>query len=337
MKVVLAGCGAMSQTWLKTANSLNLEMVGFVDIYEEAARNRAVSSGWPQARIGTDLAKMLAETKPDLVFDCTVPQAHPEVTLTALAHGCHVLGEKPMAINLEKAREMVAAAQKAGKIYAVIQNRRYDPNVRRLKEFMRSGALGPLTTLNSDFYLGAHFDGFRLTMPHVLLVDMAIHTFDTARFISGGDPVSVYCKEWNPAGSWYARDASAVAIFEMSNGLVYTYRGSWCAEGLNTTWESDWRIIGQKGSLKWDGGQGFAAQTVAKQGGFISELNNIEVPEIASSGKESGHASIIAEMVECIQTGRTPETVCSDNIKSLAMVLAAVESAEKGRQVEVKW
>ena len=44
MKVVLAGCGAMSQTWLKTANSLNLEMVGFVDIYEEAARNRAVSS-----------------------------------------------------------------------------------------------------------------------------------------------------------------------------------------------------------------------------------------------------------------------------------------------------
>ena len=97
-------------------------------------------------------------------------------------------------------------------------------------------------------------------MPHVLLVDMAIHTFDTARYISGADPVSVYCKEWNPAGSWYERDSSAIAIFEMSNGLVYTYRGSWCSEGLNTTWESDWRIVGQNGSLKWDGGQGFAAQ-----------------------------------------------------------------------------
>jgi predicted dehydrogenase len=336
MKIVLAGCGSMSQTWLKTANSLNLEMVGVVDLYEEAARNRAVSSGWPQARIGTDLAKMLAETKPDLVFDCTVPQAHTEVTLTALANGCHVLGEKPMADSLENARKMVAAAQKAGKLYAVIQNRRYDPNVRRLKEFIKGGSLGPLTTLNSDFYLGAHFEGFRLTMPHVLLVDMAIHTFDTARFISGADPVSVYCKEWNPVGSWYEQDASAVAIFEMSNGLVYTYRGSWCSEGVNTSWESDWRIIGQNGTLKWDGGQNVTAQTVAQQGCFRSELNDTQVRELDTSGKDAGHASIIAEMVECIQTGQTPETVCTDNIKSLAMVLAAVESAEQGRPVEVK-
>ncbi len=55
-------------------------------------------------------------------------------------------------------------------------------------------------------------------MTHVLLLDMAIHTFDAARLISSADPVGVYCHEWNPAGSWYDRDASAAAIFEMSNG-----------------------------------------------------------------------------------------------------------------------
>lgn len=337
MKVVLAGCGGMSQTWLKAANSLGLEMVGFVDLFEESARSRAIASGWPTARTGTDLQKILTETTPDLVFDCTVPEAHTGVTITALRNGCHVLGEKPMADNLDNARQMVAAAQAAGKIYAVIQNRRYDPNVRRLKEFIKSGRLGPLTTLNSDFYLGAHFEGFRLKMPHVLLVDMAIHTFDTARFISGADPVSVYCKEWNPAGSWYDQAASAVAIFEMSNGLVYTYRGSWCAEGLNTTWESDWRMIGPQGSLKWDGGAAFSAQVVAEPGGFRSVLKDVEVPVVDAAEKAAGHASIIQEMVECIQTGRTPETICTDNIKSLAMVLAAVESADQGRPVEVKW
>jgi predicted dehydrogenase len=123
----------------------------------------------------------------------------------------------------------------------------------------------------------------------------------------------------------------------MSNGLVYTYRGSWCAEGLNTSWESDWRIVGPNGSLKWDGGQGFAAQEIAQPGGFRSELKDVQVPEVSSAGKDAGHASIIAEMVECIRSGRTPETVCTDNIKSLAMVLAAVESAEQGRPVEVKW
>jgi predicted dehydrogenase len=337
MKVVLAGCGKMSQTWLKTANSLGLEMVGFVDLFEETAHQRAISSGWPAARTGTDLQKILTETTPDLVFDCTVPEAHTGVTLTALSHGCHVLGEKPMADNLADARKMVAAARQAGKIYAVIQNRRYDPNVRRLREFIRGGRLGPLTTINSDFYLGAHFEGFRLKMPHVLLVDMAIHTFDTARFISGADPVSVYSKEWNPAGSWYEQAASAVAIFEMSDGLVYTYRGSWCAEGLNTTWESDWRVIGQQGSLQWDGGEKFLAQVVAETGGFRSRVEDLEIPPVNASGKEAGHAGIIREMVECIQTGQTPETICTDNIKSLAMVLAAVESAEQGHPVDVKW
>lgn len=337
MKVVLAGCGNMSQTWLKAANSLGLEMVGFVDLFEESARNRAEGSGWPQARTGTDLQKMLHETAPDLVFDCTVPEAHTGVTLTALRSGCHVLGEKPMADSLENARRMVEAARQAGKIYAVIQNRRYDPNVRRLKEFINSGRLGPLTTLNSDFYLGAHFEGFRLKMAHVLLVDMAIHTFDIARFISGADPVSVYCKEWNPAGSWYEQAASAVAIFEMSNGMVYTYRGSWCAEGLNTPWEGEWRVIGCEGSLKWDGNTGFSAEVVAETGGLRAKMQPLEVPPVDVPDKAAGHASIIREMVECIRTGKTPETICTDNIKSLAMVLAAVESAGQGRPVEVKW
>ena len=55
------------------------------------------------------------------------------------------------------------------------------------------------------------------------------------RLLTAADPVSVYCHEWNPAGSWYDHDASAVAFFEMSDGLVYTYRGSWCAEGLVRT------------------------------------------------------------------------------------------------------
>ena len=62
----------------------------------------------------------------------------------------------------------------------------------------QAGTLGPLTTLHSDFYIGAHFGGFREQMRHVLLLDMAIHTFDAARLLSGADPVAVYCQEWNP-------------------------------------------------------------------------------------------------------------------------------------------
>jgi predicted dehydrogenase len=174
-------------------------------------------------------------------------------------------------------------------------------------------------------------------MEHVLLLDMAIHTFDAARLIAGADPVAVYCKEWNPPGSWYDHDASAVAVFEMSEGLVYTYRGSWCAEGVNTRWECDWRVIGERGSVTWDGAEGFESQVVAKTGGFTSEWDEVTIPPLHPNDRTGGHAGQIADFVDCVRTGRVPETVASDNIKSLAMVFGAIESAGQGCSGPVAW
>ena len=336
-RVVMAGCGSMSAAWLRAGTAMpEVEFVGLVDLSADAARKRAEEFGLQYAAVGTDLEAVLRDLQPDAVFDCTIPEAHHRVTLAALAHGCHVLGEKPLADSMEHAREMVAAAREAGKLYAVIQNRRYDPHIRRLRAFLESGVLGPLTTLNSDFYIGAHFGGFRDRMEHVLLLDMAIHSFDQARLLSGADPISVYCKEWNPRGSWYDRDASAVAIFEMTDGLVFTYRGSWCSEGLNTSWECDWRIIGTEGSVTWDGGEGMRAQVVAERGGFRSELRDVPIPEHDPSEKVGGHQGLIREFIRCVREGGTPETHCADNIKSLAMVFGAIESARKGRPVEIR-
>ena len=336
LKAVLVGCGGMSAAWLKSAAAVpGLELVGLVDVREEAALQRRQEFGLSQARVGTHLAEVLDAAQPDIVFDVTVPEAHMPVTLQALARGCHVLGEKPMADSMDHARRMVAAAQQAGKLYAVIQNRRYTAPIRRVRQFLRSGGIGPLTTVNCDFYIGAHFGGFRDRMEHVLLLDMAIHTFDMARFLTGTDAQAVYCKEWNPRGSWYDHDASALAVFEMSDGVVYTYRGSWCAEGLNTSWESDWRFVGERGSAKWDGGAGFQAQAVEETGGFFSKHRDLELPEVDTAGRDQGHASLIREFVECVRTGGAPDTVCTDNIKSLAMVFGAIESAESGRRVEL--
>jgi len=338
IRAVMVGCGGMSRAWLDAASQTpDLEIVGLVDVIEEAARKRAAEYHLESAAIDTDLASVLARTSPDAVFNCTIPEAHTSVTLTAFEHGCHVLGEKPMADSMEDARLLVEAAHKAGKLFAVIQNRRFEPSVRRARAFLQSGAIGPVTTINSDFYIGAHFGGFRDHMEHVLLLDMAIHTFDAARFLSGSDPVAVYCKEWNPAGSWYDHGASAIATFEMSNGLIYTYRGSWCAEGFPTTWESDWRFIGQNGSLKWTSGADVQAQVVAATGGFQSTYQDVAVPLYDGIDDVAGHKSLIQEFVTCIQTGTEPETICTDNIKSLSMVFGAIESAETCKRVEISW
>lgn len=330
--VVLVGCGGMSGAWLKAVGAIpDVAMVGLVDIQDVAAQRRAEEFGLVDAVVGASLSDVLNRTKPDVVFDCTVPEAHAPVTLEALRTGCHVLGEKPLADSMAAARELVQAAQDAGRLFAVIQNRRYDPNIRRLRSFLASGALGRLTTVNSDFYIGAHFGGFRDHMRHVLLLDMAIHSFDQARFVMDADPRSVYCREWNPVGSWFDHDASAVAIFEMTDGIVYTYRGSWCADGLNTSWECDWRIVGEKGTVRWDGGGGFRAQVVSGAGGFHSQCADVEIPAHDPGPKVGGHAGLIQEFIRCVRTGETPETAGADNIKSLAMVFGAIDSAASGR------
>src|SRR5207244_3960755 len=104
--------------------------------------------------------------------------------------------------------------------------------------------------------------------------------FDAARFLTGADPVSVYCHSFNPRRSWYRGDASAIVIFEMTGGIVFSYRGSWCAEGQNTGWNSTWRVIGSKGSVQWDGADGFKAEAVKPDAEmkFIRDKEKLEVP-----------------------------------------------------------
>jgi predicted dehydrogenase len=335
LRAVLVGCGGISQAWLKAAQAVEgLEIVGLVDLLEENARQRAGQFGLSGVEIDSNLPRLLERAAPDLVFNCTVPEAHADVTLAALGRGCHVLGEKPLADTLENARRMVAAAEAAGRVFAVMQNRRFDPGIRALRGYLDEGELGRLTTVHSDFFLAPHFGGFRDQMQHVLLLDMAIHTFDQARFLSRSDPLSVYCKEWNPAGSWYAHGASAVAVFEMSGGLVYTYRGSWCAEGLPTSWESDWRLIGERGTARWDGAQVLEAEVVRSTTGFQSERQPGAIGPY-SGPAIGGHAGLLADFIDCLRSGRTPETLAADNIKSLAMVFGAIESAEGGGVVQI--
>lgn len=337
IRTVLVGCGGISRAWLNTETvRKQVELVGFVDIRKKAALQHAAEWGVDGAVVGTDLKTVLNATNPDAVFDCTIPEAHCGVTLTALKHGCHVLGEKPMADSMANARKMVVAAAKYNRIYAVIQNRRYQPQIRAIQKFIKSGAIGQVTTVQSSFFLGAHFGGFRDRMEHVLLLDMAIHTFDAARMISGVDAESVYCHEWNPAGSWYDHGASAVAIFQMNDGVVYTYEGSWCAEGCATSWECSWRIVGTKGTILWDGADGISVEVLKKQGGFISQMKPRKIPVKCAGKLVGGHAGVIGAFIDAVRSGTQPETVCTDNVQSLAMVHGAIASAEKGRRVSVE-
>ena len=337
MRVVVCGCGGISGLWFKCLQDIPaIEVVGIVDLNEKAAEARKAEFGLAKAQTGGDLAAMLKLTKPEAVFDCTFPGAHSLVATTALKHGCHVLGEKPMADSMENARKSLAAAKKSGRVYAVMQNRRHTPGVIAYRNLIQSGKLGEPTMLHANFLIGCHFNSsFQQHMKHVLLLDMAIHTFDEARFLSGADPVGVFCKDWNPKGSWFDHEAAAVAVFEMSHGVTFTYRGSWAAQGLNTAWDAEWSCVCTKGSGTWDGREAIRAERVTKvTGGFFDKLApvSVKVPKM----KWDYHAALLRDFVDCIRAGRRPQTHAADNIRSLAMVFAAIESSETGKFVKIR-
>ncbi len=338
LKVAMVGCGERSGTWIGAAESIDdVKIAAFVDLDRDAATRRRSESTFANAQVSANLEAVLANGDFDAVFDCTVPATHVDVTLTALRHGCHVMGEKPLADSMDNARKMVAAAAAANRIYTVMQNRRHDENIRDVRALLAGGELGTIVSLNSDFFIGAHFGGFRDRMEHVLLLDMAIHTFDQARYLTGADPASVYCEEWNPANSWYDHDAAAVAVFGMTGGIVYSYRGSWCAEGMNTSWNGDWHIVCERGGMRWNGEDAWWVERVAMTGGFISETEIVTTEKAPHPGFDGGHQTLIADFVASVRGDKVPETVCSDNIRSLAMVFGAIESATRGQRVGIDW
>ncbi|MCY3022167.1 MAG: Gfo/Idh/MocA family oxidoreductase [Planctomycetota bacterium] len=335
LRILQVGCGGMAQGWVeRTQKRADAEIVGLVDIRRQAAEETAAKHGLPPGIVFSTLEEALEKAKPDAVTDITVPEAHFGVTTTALKAGCHVLGEKPLADSMVHAKEMCKAAKKAKRLYMVTQNRRYMGTIQAFSKAVKDGVIGEVSSLDADFFIGAHFGGFRDVMDHVLLLDMAIHTFDQARFISGCDPVAVYCYEYNPHGSWYKGSAAALCVFEMTKGVVFTYRGSWAAEGFNTSWESNWRAVGSKGTVVWDGAAQPKCQRPAGTEGFFRKLEDVTLPEITVA--HGGHEGVLEEFLQCVRKGATPQTVCDDNTKSLAMCFAAIQSAETGKRVKVK-
>jgi predicted dehydrogenase len=337
IKIIVVGAGGISNAWFPNLVASGAEIIGIVDL-DAARAQAAIEKHGLAADTATyeSLDEALAAATPELVCDLTPPAFHYETAKQALAAGCHVYSEKPMCDNLERAAELNALAADVGKTYAIMQNRRYRPEIVRFQQSVASKAIGDLTTLNADFYLGPHFGGFREEMEHVLLFDMAIHTFDMARFISGADPEAVYCHEWNPPGSWYSHGASAVAIFEMTGGIVFTYRGSWCAQGQSTSWESEWRAVGTSGSASWDGAADLTAERIAANAeGFTYPVEAVDIPA-APVWEKSGHAAAIDDFLNCLRNGRQPQTHGGDNIRSLAMTLEAIRSAEERKRVEIR-
>lgn len=333
-RCVVVGAGSISGAWFPPLLEEKIQIVGVVDKFIDSAQ-KAVEKWELSCPASDDLEKTLRETKPDFVVNLTIPEAHYEVSAAAMKNGAHVIVEKPLTQTLPEARKLVKLSEETGQILMVSQSRRWDSNHVLTHRVLESKQIGAITTLNCDFYMGCHFGGFRDAMESPLILDMAIHHFDLARFFSGLDAVAVYAHEFNPQGSWYGGDVAATCIFEMNNGAVFTYRGSWCAEGMHTSWNGDWRFVGDKGTIEMAKDLAPIGQVVAKKtADFSLPLKDVKIG--APRKVYAGMHGSLREMLTFLRNGTTPQCEAHDNIKSLAMVLAAIESGKKRKRIEIK-
>ncbi len=330
-RALLVGAGGMGKAWARTIlRSEGAQVVGWADIEPGRAADAAQEVGAEGIATGIDYPKLLDQLSPDFVVDVTVPEAHRDTVVHALLAGYPVIGEKPMAHTLDAARDIVAASEKSGKLAMVSQSRRYDAHLAGYRDlFTQTGDPGILA---SDFYIGAHFGGFRDEMESPLLLDMAIHTFDQARYLLQCDAVAVYCDEHNPEWSWSKGDNACSALFEMAEGVRYIYRGSWVSEGCFTSWQANWRASGPHGTALWDGDNPATGQIALPGERFMREQVDI-LAQSAPAEFQGGIDGSLAEFLHALDGGPVPQGECHDNIKSLAMVFAAKLSSREKRRV----
>lgn len=322
VRIVQVGAGAMGRAWIRNLrDSPDVDLVGLVDLDVGLARRAAEDEGVLPLAVGASVADVASRSGADAVVNVTVPGAHLPVSSEALFAGLPVLCEKPIAPTVAEALLLAAAAEASGRLLMTSQSRRYYPSITAFRE--QIAGLGQLGTASVEFAKAPRFGGFRDEMSHVLLLDMAIHAFDAARYVLDRDPVAVYCEEYNPGWSWYADGAAAAAIFEFAGGVRLTYSGSWCADGLETSWNGVWRVNGAGGTARWDG-EGPPEWQARESGEVLRAHPAPAQQEIAGS---------LAEFIGALRTGHTPSGEVHSNVLSLAMVEAAVLSSTRGTRV----
>ncbi len=336
LRLIQAGVGGHGKYWIESAvaSSPDFDVVAIADPSPEARAHAAGVLKLGEDRCFDRVEEAVAAFEADALLSVTPPSVHAAHSKVAADAGLHFLVEKPLAEDLDVAREMVERHEAAGLQLMVGQNRRWDPEPLTLRKAFADEHIGEFGHGHIDFNIPVDFRGsFRQTMKHVLLVDMTVHHVDLLRFILGRDVVRVYAEDFNT--SWAEKDgtyedgAAIKMILTLDDGTRMSYAGDWSARGRPTSWQGAWKLQGSKGRLIFDDDTGVVIQTSTFSG---KDLEETPIPMHEPINSKKG---LLAAFAESIRTGKPGLTNGRDNLKTLAAVIAAVESCETGLPVEV--
>ncbi len=330
------GLGPHGRNWARQVlpDIKEVDVRGFVDTDPNALDLLRQEANISASRCFESFREAVAETHPQAVLVTTALPSHSTVVRASLEAGLHVIVEKPFAPNLGTARELVELAAHKGLILMVSQNYRFFPAPRAIASLVRESALGQLFEISIDFRKYSYAPPDRRGRHHFeeqpLLVDMSIHHFDLLRLILNREPDRVFCEAWNPR--WTAFTGPSVAVGSIDFGdVVVSYRGSWISAGPPTPWAGDWRLEFEHGEVHWTNRDDDATHDKV----LIRPRGGKPRSATLRSMQWTGGWGTLAEFADAVLNEREPETSGRDNLGTMAIVDAMVESAGAREPVSV--
>jgi len=335
LRLVQCGVGGFGRHWVNVSSkSEDFELVGMVDISPQALQEAAAAAGLSPNRCFADLESAIDACDAQAVLTVTPPAVHLEHARLAFARGLHLMSEKPIADTMEHASEMVRLARQAGRQLVISQDFRFKATAVTLRRLICEEAVGALGHGHIDFYLPADFgNSFRAKMPHVLLMDMAVHHLDMIRAITGRNVVRVFAQTFRPSWSWYETRPALKMIMDLEGGIPFSYSGDWSARGRNTGWNGNWRLQCAEGSLHLEHGDPERITLFRSSKGFKDD--SAEEPIHLDQPERTGQAATLHAFAEAIRSGTPAQISGEDNLWTFGAVMSGVRSAEEGRIVDV--
>ena len=340
----IIGCGMISNFHAKAiADCENAKLVGCFDLFPASAQRLADATG---CTAYTDLDEMLANPEIQIVTIGTPSGAHLDPALAAAKAGKHIIVEKPLEITLDRCDAIINACKENGVKLAVIFPSRFHDSSLKLKEAMDAGRFGRLTVGDSyvkwfrtqEYYDSGAWRGTWALDGGGALMNQAIHSIDLLAWLMG-DVAEITAMVDCLDHERIEVEDTAVAALRFANGALGVIEAS---TAIYPGFLKKIEIHGSKGSatieeediIRWE-----FAQEVPEDADILAAMQNKKSGGGGAADPTAighhGHAKLFADMLRAIETDTEPKINGEEGRRSVEIILAIYESAERRAAIKL--
>ncbi len=342
MRYALIGCGRIAANHIKAVVNNHLEFAAVCDADSAHMENLLTKHGLekePAIARYTDYKKMIEEVHPTLVGIATESGIHAEIALFCIEHGVNCIIEKPMAMSIQDADEIIRRAREKGvKVSACHQNR-FNLAVQETRKALQEGRFGTLShgsvhvrwNRNEGYYEQADWRG-KWASDGGALMNQCIHGIDLLRWMFGDEIEEVYGVTRQQFHHYLEAEDLGMAIVKFKNGAIATIEGTTNVYPQNL--EETLYMFGEKGTVKLGGKSTNNIDVWEFADSRDSDSENQHLQEATSNVYGNGHTSLYADVIEAIEQDREPYVDAVAGRNALELVLAIYKSQKEGVPVK---